>query len=47
VRRGLFRIVDGTSFMDKGRDDTSVQKLIEVHINTSKNLIKKKIEKKK
>jgi hypothetical protein len=32
---GLFRIVDGISFIAKDRDGTSIQKLTEVHVNTS------------
>jgi len=52
-----FCIVDGTSFIAKNGDGTSVQKLTKVHVNTSqvltrvicnkKKLKKKKIKKKK
>jgi hypothetical protein len=45
---GSFRMVDGTLFMFKDEDGTSVEKLTKVHVNTSQKLtrvlcIKKKI----
>jgi hypothetical protein len=35
---GSFCIVDGTSFIAKDGDGTSVQKLMKVHVNTSQVL---------